>query len=436
MEQGIPVSLNCSLRGVLSTPVEVREWSIWGLPTDDVSVDNGILVTRGERWPLMIDPQGQANSWIKAMEAKNGLRVVRLTDPNLLRTLESSIRIGNPVLLEDIGDTLDPALEPVLQKQYSLAFFCQLFNHCIDVCEPAEDLETRLEVLISFITEFICLNVSRGLFEEHKLTFSFLVCTSIMRYADEINQNEWNFFLRGAVGTVASKGRLQNPSPQWISETMWHNICSLEDISKETFDGLSKDITENLREWKLFFEAAEPHNSALPTKWDKAVDLFQRLLLIKCLREEKIVYACEVFVKEKLGKQFVGSVPLQLEEVFKDTSNTTPIIFILSTGADPTGMLQRFGEKVDRKPGERLHIISLGQGQGPIAEMLVSKSRKTGDWVCLQNCHLASSWMQTMERLIEKFIPESGDIHPEFRLWLTSIPCKEFPVPVLQVNEG
>jgi hypothetical protein len=51
------------------------------------------------------------------MEAKNGLRVVKLTDPNFLRTLENSIRIGNPVLLEDIGETLDPALEPVLLKQ-------------------------------------------------------------------------------------------------------------------------------------------------------------------------------------------------------------------------------------------------------------------------------------------------------------------------------
>lgn len=130
-EQSIPVSENYSLRGILSTAVEVREWSIWGLPTDDVSVDNGILVTRGKRWPLMIDPQEQANKWIKAMEAKNGLRVVKLSDSNLLRTIESSIRIGNPVLLEDIGDALDPALEPILQKQvfqtrsYKYVLYCQ-----------------------------------------------------------------------------------------------------------------------------------------------------------------------------------------------------------------------------------------------------------------------------------------------------------------------
>lgn len=93
--------------------LQVREWNIAGLPTDDVSIDNGILVTRGKRWPLMIDPQAQANTWVKNMEARNGLRVVKLTDSSFLRTLENSIRIGNPVMIEDVGESLDPALEPV-----------------------------------------------------------------------------------------------------------------------------------------------------------------------------------------------------------------------------------------------------------------------------------------------------------------------------------
>lgn len=55
--KGILVSSDCSLTKTLASPVEVREWNIWGLPTDSVSIDNGILVTRGKRWPLMIDPQ-------------------------------------------------------------------------------------------------------------------------------------------------------------------------------------------------------------------------------------------------------------------------------------------------------------------------------------------------------------------------------------------
>lgn len=95
---------------------QVREWSIWGLPKDDVSIDNGILVTRGRRWPLMIDPQSQAYGWIKGMEGRSGLRSLRSTSQQLLRILEEALRAGQPLILE-VGETLDPALQPLLLKQ-------------------------------------------------------------------------------------------------------------------------------------------------------------------------------------------------------------------------------------------------------------------------------------------------------------------------------
>ena len=55
--------------------------------------------------------------WIRNKEAENGLKVIKLTDGNFLRTLENSIRMGLPVLCEELEETLDPSLEPVLLKQ-------------------------------------------------------------------------------------------------------------------------------------------------------------------------------------------------------------------------------------------------------------------------------------------------------------------------------
>ena len=66
---------------------------------------------------VLVCANSQANRWIRAKEAKNGLKVIKLTDQNFLRTLENCIRIGMPVLLEEVGETLDPALEPILLKQ-------------------------------------------------------------------------------------------------------------------------------------------------------------------------------------------------------------------------------------------------------------------------------------------------------------------------------
>ena len=61
--------------------------------------------------------QIQANQWIRQMENVNGLKTVKLTDSNCMHILESGIRTGTPVLLEDAGETLDSALGPVLMKQ-------------------------------------------------------------------------------------------------------------------------------------------------------------------------------------------------------------------------------------------------------------------------------------------------------------------------------
>jgi hypothetical protein len=73
----IPRSPTFSLNSVLGDAVKTREWLIAGLPNDSFSIENGIIVANARKWPLMIDPQGQANKWVKNMEKNNNLQVRR-----------------------------------------------------------------------------------------------------------------------------------------------------------------------------------------------------------------------------------------------------------------------------------------------------------------------------------------------------------------------
>ena len=116
-ELSIPATMGFSLVKVMGDPVTIREWQLNALPVDDYSTENGILATKGKRWPLAVDPQAQANKWIRNIEASNGIKVSKGNDPAILRTLENAIRMGAPVLMEDVTEELDPSLEPVLQKQ-------------------------------------------------------------------------------------------------------------------------------------------------------------------------------------------------------------------------------------------------------------------------------------------------------------------------------
>ncbi|XP_025831878.1 dynein heavy chain 7, axonemal-like [Agrilus planipennis] len=116
MKYGIVCSKNFQLTAILGEPVVIRQWNIFGLPSDLYSVDNGIIVTNTRRWPLMIDPQGQANKWVKNMEKKNNLFTIKLSQPDYTRILENAIQFGQPVLLESVLEELDPILEPVLSK--------------------------------------------------------------------------------------------------------------------------------------------------------------------------------------------------------------------------------------------------------------------------------------------------------------------------------
>nr|CAI5845230.1 unnamed protein product [Callosobruchus analis] len=105
------------LAEILGEPDIIRAWTIFGLPTDNFSIDNAIIISNARRYALMIDPQDQANKWIKNMERSNNLAIIRLNQADYLRILENAIQFGQPVLLENIGEELDPILLPVLEQQ-------------------------------------------------------------------------------------------------------------------------------------------------------------------------------------------------------------------------------------------------------------------------------------------------------------------------------
>ena len=625
-ELQIPVSSDFSLVSTLADPFEIRQWNLEGLPRDNVSTENAVLVTKGRRWPLMIDPQDQANRWIVGKERKNGLKIVKLTDKNLLRTLENAIRIGLPVLIEEVGETLDPALEPILLKQtfvqggrllirlgdsdvdydknfrfymtsklsnphympeifikvtiinftvtrlgledqlladvvrlerpdleeqrnalimkinadkqklkdiedkilkmlfhsegnilddeelietlndskvmsmeinarlkeaeetevkiskarskyipvatrgsvlyfvtadlseidpmyqYSLKYFTSLFVKVIETSEKVPDLERRLQILLDDITLTMYNNIGRGLFERHKVCFSFMLCVEIMKQAGAISADEWNFFIRGL--PPLEKERPKKPiTCTFLDDFTWNLLVDVEE-AMPSYAGITNDIkltpvnvtvgsyqlSLNPKTFTGYIDNVPEPPEDLSTEelppgvprghWNKRLNLFQKLTLIKYFKSEALVECLSSFVVEDLGSSFVENPPTNLGALYQDMTKAVPLIFILSSGSDPMAAFLRFAKEKEYE--ERVHSISLGQGQGPVAETLIFAALKSGDWIFLQNCHLAKSWMLSMEEIIKNFSSPDAEIHENFRLFLSSMPAPFFPVSVLQ----
>lgn len=583
-------------------PTEVRDWQLAGLPGDDFSCENGVIVMNGPRYPLMIDPQLQAIKWIKKTEKDNGLKVVDMKNADFQKTVEYAVQFGCPLLLQDVLEEIDPLLDTVMSKaivyrgtrtmikigdnyidyndKFRLYITTRLSNPhytpetCTKVCllnfavkeqgleeqllkivveKEKPELERDNEQLIlntaaakketkrledeilnllstsqgsllenqrlidtlqsakvtaanikeqlleaeitsekifnareqyrecakrasilffvladlgaidamyqfaldSYIILFqssikrssekivshtleervACLNewhsaavynnTCRGLFEHHKLLFSFHMTMRILQGEGKVNLEEYIFLMRG--GQVMDKqGRLPNPASSWLSERSWDHILELEKLTN--FHGITTHFESSSDEWKRWFLEERPEECDLPEEWKNrcADNYIQKMILVRCLRPDRVVFMVYEFIEAQLGSSFVEPPQFNLKDTYDESTNSIPLIFVLSAGVDPTNQLGALAQREHHT----LKTLALGQGQGDNAKRAIQECSQTGGWVFLANCHLMVSWLVELEKIIDDLIDQNP--HRDFRLWLSSVPTPQFPIGILQ----
>jgi dynein heavy chain len=112
----IPMSPEANPLSVLCDDAEVAGWNNFGLPPDRVSTENGAILTNSDRYSLIIDPQLQGINWLRKTWDPSGLKVTRLSNPKMVKTIEFSVEAGNPVLLENLENNIDAVIQPVYAR--------------------------------------------------------------------------------------------------------------------------------------------------------------------------------------------------------------------------------------------------------------------------------------------------------------------------------
>uniref|UniRef100_A0A336M3T0 CSON009294 protein n=1 Tax=Culicoides sonorensis TaxID=179676 RepID=A0A336M3T0_CULSO len=353
------------------------------------------------------------------IQAKQEIAVYTETEIDESRQLYMPVAEHSAVLFFCITElsNIDP------MYQYSIDWFLNLFVHTIRKAPKTDNLTERLSYLNSFFTKSIYKNVCRSLFEKDKLVFSMVLTVGLLRAKGEINDETLSFFLTGG---VALNNTFENPAPQWLSDKSWGEIVRASEVP--TLSNFHRNFSFNVNIWKNYYTLDAPEENTFPEQYAKVDDL-TALVLIRCLRPDRVVHAVKKYIIQKMGKEFIEPPQFDLQASYEESDVRTPLIFILSSGTDPMSNLMAFAR--ERNMHEAVRSISLGQGQGPIAKKMIHEGIEKGHWVILQNCHVAESWMGEFENICTDPLTFKN-VEPVYRLWCTSYPSKAFPVSVLQ----
>uniref|UniRef100_A0A8B9NM10 Uncharacterized protein n=1 Tax=Accipiter nisus TaxID=211598 RepID=A0A8B9NM10_9AVES len=156
-----------------------------------------------------------------------------------------------------------------------------------------------------------------------------------------------------------------------------------------------------------------PENEKLPQEWTNKSSL-QKLIILRALCPDRMTYALGNFVEENLGSRYKESTRMDFAKSYEGSSPATPVFFILSPGTDPLEDIETLGKKLGFTVNSgRFCSISLGQGQGMVAEEALEKAARHGHLV------LSQVSLGTLEKLLEQYSEES---HPDFHYFFSTEP--------------
>lgn len=143
-----------------------------------------------------------------------------------------------------------------------------------------------------------------------------------------MEEDLWIFLLTGG---VALDNPFPNPDPSWLSDKSWSEIVRASALSG--LESLKGSFEENITKWKSYYDLPNPQENAFPEPFEReSGDSLKRLVIIRCVRPDKLVPAIRTFVIHRMGQTFVEPPPFELRDSYNDSSNVTPLIFILSPG--------------------------------------------------------------------------------------------------------
>ncbi|XP_055023019.1 cytoplasmic dynein 2 heavy chain 1 [Boleophthalmus pectinirostris] len=301
--------------------------------------------------------------------------------------------------------------------RFSLASFLRLFQRALQAKKEMETTEARISALETNLTNMVYEYVCRSLFKADQLMFAVHFVKGM--HPELFQENEWDVFTGSIVGEMFKKEEF----PSWIDQERHAALAVL----KATFPALYQSLYLNDADLWQSFSRSSHCEQEMPPSIVKKITAFQQLLLVQAIRPDRLQSAMVAFASQALCMKELSPPPLNLRRLFAETLEGEPVLIIISPGADPSQELAELAaETVGR---ENYHEISMGQGQADVALAALRECSRNGDWLCLKNLHLVTTWLPLLEKELNALQPKPG-----FRLWLTAEVHPRFPLILLEIS--
>ena len=143
-KKALSVDEKFDVRKFLSTESEQLVWKSQGLPSDDLSMENAIVILRSELCPFLVDPSSRATDWLKTHLREKKLDVINQQDQNFTTQLELAVRFGKTLIVQEV-DGVEPVLYPILRKDLA----AQGPRHVVQIGEKIIDYNPEFRIYLT-----------------------------------------------------------------------------------------------------------------------------------------------------------------------------------------------------------------------------------------------------------------------------------------------
>jgi dynein heavy chain len=198
--------------------------------------------------------------------------------------------------------------------------------------------------------------------------FSFQITVKLEQDRKNVTQEELDFFIKGNIALEKSKRKKPH---SWLPDQTWEDCTRLSLDFGAIFGNLLDEIERNEKTWKTWFDSDAPERDGFPLNYGEVLNPFQRLMLLRCFRVDRIYLAVTDYVTVIMGEQYVTPPTVSFEAIWEQSTTQSPIVFILSPGSDPTTDLLKLAERSEFGVN-KVKLLAMGQGQEQVIEKIVS----------------------------------------------------------------